>query len=104
MSDIERAIRFYVEQLGFTMVFRYEDFYAGLENNGNTIHLKITEHPVKRKGYDDLDLIFSVEDLAGLFEEISKGEVNIIQPLREMPYGKEFYIADPDGNVIAFMG
>lgn len=103
MSNIERAIRFYVEQLGFAVAFRYEDFYAGLENNGNVIHLKTTEHPVKRKGYDDLDLIFTVEDLQGLFEAISKREITIVQPLREMPYGKEFYIADPDGNVIAFM-
>ena len=103
MSDIERAIRFYVEQLGFTVAFRYEDFYAGLENNGNAIHLKTTEHPVNREGYDDLDLICSVEDLPGLFEEISNREVNIIQPLREMPYGREFYITDLDGNVIAFM-
>lgn len=103
MNDIERAIRFYVQQLGFTLAFRYEDFYAGIENNGNAIHLKATERRVKREENDDLDLIFSVEDLPGLFEEISKRAITIVQPLREMPYGKEFYIADPDGNVIAFM-
>jgi len=30
-----------------------------------------------------------------------KQDVEIVQPLREMRYGKEFYIADPDGYVIA---
>jgi hypothetical protein len=23
--------------------------------------------------------------------------------LRDMPYGKEFYVADPDGNIIGFL-
>jgi len=26
----------------------------------------------------------------------------VIQSLREMPYGREFYVADPDGYIIAF--
>jgi len=26
--------------------------------------------------------------------------VNIIEPLREMPYGREFYITDPDGYIL----
>jgi hypothetical protein len=30
--------------------------------------------------------------------------IEIIQPLRAMPYGKEFYIADPDGYIIGFLG
>jgi hypothetical protein len=30
-------------------------------------------------------------------------EVIIVQPLRAMPYGKEFYIADPDGYILSFL-
>lgn len=37
-------------------------------------------------------------------KEISGRSVEIIQPLRTMPYGKEFYVADTDGHVIAFLG
>ncbi|MDR6806636.1 putative glyoxalase superfamily protein PhnB [Dyadobacter sp. BE34] len=106
VGDLERAITFYVEQLGFALTFRYEDFYAGIEMNGNVIHLKTdykwTDKP-ERRNNDDIDLLFSVDNVEAVFEEISKKHIEIVQPLREMPYGKEFYIADPDGHVLAFV-
>ncbi|SDF85682.1 hypothetical protein SAMN04487996_11311 [Dyadobacter soli] len=107
VADLENAIAFYVHQLGFTVGFRYDDFYAGIEKDGYTIHLKIDynapREPIAKTSSEELDLLFSVEDAASVFEEISKKDVEIIQPLREMPYGTEFYIADPDGHVIAFV-
>lgn len=108
VSNLEEAIAFYVQQLGFTLAFTYEDFYAGIEKNGHPIHLKTdyrkTEDRPSRSNNDELDLIFAVDNVAGVFEEITKTNVEIIQPLREMPYGTEFYIADPDGHVLAFVG
>ncbi len=105
--DLEKAIDFYVRHLGFTLDFVYEDFYAGIERDGHSIHLKTDynaarEKPVRGDSYE-LDLLFSVDNVATLFEEISKKGIEIVQPLREMPYGREFYIADPDGYVIAFV-
>lgn len=38
--DLESTIRFYTEKLGFTVDFRYEDFYAGIRCGTHTIHLK----------------------------------------------------------------
>ncbi|SEJ57531.1 Uncharacterized conserved protein PhnB, glyoxalase superfamily [Dyadobacter sp. SG02] len=107
VRDLEEAIAFYQEQLGFAIAFRYEDFYAGIEKNGHSIHLKTDynapkEKQIRNDNYE-LDLLFSVDNVAALFEEISKKGIEIVQPLREMPYGKEFYIADPDGHVIAFI-
>ncbi|MGX5857287.1 VOC family protein [Dyadobacter jiangsuensis] len=108
VSNLEEAIAFYVQQLGFTLAFTYEDFYAGIEKNGHPIHLKTDYRETKdrpsRSNNDELDLVFAVDNVAGVFEEITKTNVEIIQPLREMPYGTEFYIADPDGHVIAFVG
>lgn len=105
VSDLELAITFYVRQLGFKVTFRYEDFYAGIEKDGHSIHLKTdyreSKETPERDGNDDIDLIFAVDNLSGVFAEISKMAVDIIQPLREMPYGCEFYISDPDGHVIA---
>jgi predicted enzyme related to lactoylglutathione lyase len=34
---------------------------------------------------------------------MKRGPVQIVQPLREMPYGTEFYISDPDGYIISFI-
>src|SRR5688572_18025742 len=107
VSDLEQAISFYLQQLGFALAFRYEDFYAGIEKDGHSIHLK-TDYSVAKEGHkkgnnEELDLLFSVDDATTLFEEISKKDIEIVQPLREMPYGSEFYIADPDGHLIAFV-
>jgi len=107
VKNLERAIQFYVEQLGFTLDFMYEDFYAGMEKDGHPVHLKMVDGTAGedfiRRNNEDVCLLFSVDDIAELFREISAKPINIVQPLREMPYGMEFYIADPDGNLIAFM-
>lgn len=104
VTDVERSIEFYTKQLGFELEFRYEDFYAGIIKDGYSIHLKLTDQPKAQKQQDDdasLELMFSVEHIQDLYKELPNRAVQIIQPLRQMPYGSEFYIADPDGNVIA---
>lgn len=106
VSDLEQAIAFYVQQLSFTVAFIYEDFYAGIEKDGHSIHLKTDYREAKERplrSNDELDLVFAVDNVSAVFGEISKTTVEIIRPLRVMPYGTEFYIADPDGNMIAFV-
>jgi len=107
VADLERSIEFYMQKLGFSMEFRYEDFYAGIMKDGNSIHLKsgnpsAGERKNKREN-DDLDLVFSVENVDGLYNDLVNRSVEITQPLCERPYGKEFYVADPDGYIIAFL-
>lgn len=107
VTDIVRSIDFYTKELGFEVEFRYEDFYAGIINNGYSIHLKsgkpsIEERKNKRNN-EDLDIIFSIEGIEELYQEIVSSSAEIIQPLRTAPYGKEFYIGDPDGYIIAFL-
>lgn len=103
VTDIERSIDFYTKKLGFDIDFRYEDFYAGIIKDGHSIHLKLSDTTVeKSRNKENLDIIFSVDEIESLYEELISKSVEIIQPLREMPYAKEFYIADTDGNIIAF--
>ncbi|MCW5911723.1 MAG: VOC family protein [Cyclobacteriaceae bacterium] len=103
VADIERSIAFYTEKLGFDIDFRYEDFYVGIIKDGCSIHLKCVEERKDRRSNEDLDILFSVDGIEGVYEELLSKPVEIIQPLRVMPYGKEFYVADPDGNIIAFV-
>jgi catechol 2,3-dioxygenase-like lactoylglutathione lyase family enzyme len=107
VADLERSLNFYTRELGFEIDFLYEDFYAGIIRDGYTVHLKsgepgIEERANKQKN-EDLDLVFSVKDIHNLFEAIKSRSVIIVQSLREMPYGHEFYIADPDGYILGFM-
>jgi len=107
VTDIEHSIEFYTKKLGFDLEFRYEDFYAGIIKDSYSLHLKfgkpsIEERKSKREN-EDLDVIFSVEGVENLYEEFVNKSVEIIQPLCDRPYGKEFYIADPDSYILAFL-
>jgi len=107
VADIEHSIDFYTKKLGFDLEFRYEDFYAGIIKDGHSIHLKSGKPSIEvrksKRENDDLDIVFSVETVEDLYEEFVNKSVEIIQPLCDRPYGKEFYIADPDGYILAFL-
>ena len=107
VTDLEHSIEFYTKKLGFDLEFRYEDFYAGIIKDSCSIHLKsgkpLIEERKSKKENDDLDIVFSVEDVENLYEEFVNKSVEIIQPLCDRPYGREFYIADPDGYILAFL-
>jgi catechol 2,3-dioxygenase-like lactoylglutathione lyase family enzyme len=107
VANIDRSLEFYMQKLGFDIDFRYEDFYAGISKDGCSIHLKLgkpslEERKNKRKN-EDLDLVFSVDGIEDLYHELSNKPIEFVQPLRDMPYGKEFYVADPDGYIISFL-
>jgi catechol 2,3-dioxygenase-like lactoylglutathione lyase family enzyme len=108
VADLDQTISFYTQYLGFAIDFRYEDFYAGIIKDSITIHLKLgytsKEEQEKRIDKEDLDLVFSVGEIQQFYDTIKSMPVTIIQPLREMPYGREFYITDPDGYLIGFVG
>ena len=107
VADINLSIRFYTSELNFDIDFRYEDFYAGIIKDGYSIHLKVSDYSIdKRKNKrsnEDINITFSVSNIEDLYEELSHKSIEIIQTLRDMPYGKEFYVADPDGNIISFL-
>ncbi len=107
VSDIERSIEFYTSRLGFGLGFRYENFYAGVVKDDCSIHLKSgrpsTSERKKKRLNEDLDIVFGVSGVDELYKEFSEKGVEIVKPLCEMPYGREFYIADPDGYILAFL-
>ena len=107
VADLNRAISFYNGSLGFEISFCYEDFYAGMVKDGCTIHLKLgnpyPEEREDRRKNEDIDLVLSIDNIQQFYDTIDKTSVSIVQELREMPYGMEFYIADPDGYIISFL-
>ncbi len=107
VADLDRSIRFYTEQLGFDLDFRYEHFYAGIVRDGYSIHLKLADAPGDERRFqrenEHLDVTFTVEDIDAAYKDVRNRTVPVTQPLREMPYGREFYISDPDGYILAFV-
>ena len=102
--DLDRALRFYVDMLGFEEEFRYQDFYAGIRAGDARLHLKRVDTPdpaipFVRKG-DHLHLYLNVVDLDAAFEAV-KGKAEVVYPITTKPWGnREFTILDPDGHTI----
>src|SRR5437868_11809225 len=42
-TNLDESIRFYTTKLGFTLGFRYEDFYAGVQAGGHLVHFKLAD-------------------------------------------------------------
>jgi len=107
VSDLDSSMEFYTEKLGFDVDFRYENFYSGIIKEGCSIHLKlgipVREERQNKRDNEDLDIVFSVQGIEDLYEEYSARSVEFTQPLRDMAYGKEFYVADPDGYILGFL-
>lgn len=103
VTDLARSIRFYTELLGFELNFQHEDFYAGLGAGPYSIHLKLGDSAAPLPADSDhVNVVIGVTDLDACYAAVLSEVVDIVEPMREMPYGREYYIQDPDGYRIAF--
>lgn len=110
VADIDRALRFYSERLGFAIGLSYGEppFYAQVVRGGARINLRRVEGAVFDPSLRERDVLAATValDAAGpLFEEYRAAGVAFHQVLRTEAWGAEtFIVADPDGNLIAFAG
>jgi len=107
VDDLDRAIAYYCDKLGFELDFQYESFYAAVSRDGFAIHLKCApksamerEH---RKQNEHLDAYIGVQGIQGLFRELTTRGARVVKPLEERPWGcTDFYVEDPDGYILCF--
>jgi catechol 2,3-dioxygenase-like lactoylglutathione lyase family enzyme len=107
VDDLDRAIAYYREKLGFGLDFEYDSFYASVSRDGFALHLKhapkIAADRVHRKQNEHVDAYVSVSDARGLFGELQKRGAQVIRPLEERPWAcLDFYVEDPDGYLLCF--
>jgi catechol 2,3-dioxygenase-like lactoylglutathione lyase family enzyme len=101
--DVARAVRFYVDRLGFTLAFGVptnEGNYVGLRRGGAELHMQFQyEHEMGttrlRIVVDDPDALYAEYKDKDVFHERTR--------LADTPWGtREFAIYDPDGNSLTF--
>lgn len=107
VDDLERAIAYYRDKLGFELDFVYESFYASVTRDGFAIHLKhgprLAGEKEHRRLNEHLDAYISVSGIRGLFAEFEMRGARITKPLQQEPWAcLDFYIEDPDGYVLCF--
>ena len=108
VDDLARSIAFY-ERLGFTFGDPWDGFYAIGSRDGLELHLK--EAPKSeadrkhRLDHEHLDASGGVDGIEAFYAECVAKGATVQKPLATTAWGtKDFYIEDPDGNIIAFGG
>lgn len=107
VDDLDRAIAYYRDKLGFELDFVYESFYASVSRDGFAIHLKdapkVAADRAHRKQNEHLDASITVSGIRDLFSELQRRGAAIIKPLEERPWAcLDFYVEDPDGYILGF--
>ena len=101
--DIEKAIRFYVDRLGFTLAFRDASIptnYIGLRRDGVELHMQF-QYPHEM---GTTRLRFVVDDPDALYDEYKEKDVFYEGTrLANTPWGtREFALYDLDRNALTF--
>jgi catechol 2,3-dioxygenase-like lactoylglutathione lyase family enzyme len=107
VEDLSRSLAFYREKLGFEEEFCYENFYASVQRDGCHIHLQCAaREPRDQAAFElkeHLDACLVVRNAKALADGFAAAGVGFAVALRQMPYGAEFYVRDPDGYILGFV-
>ncbi|NJN51225.1 MAG: hypothetical protein HC809_05040 [Gammaproteobacteria bacterium] len=92
VDDLAVAIDFYVDQLGFTQAIAWQDFYASVERDGQSIHLKCapkTEADRRHRAeHQHLDAFIEVTNAQSLYREFEGRGVSMLKPLTDQAWGR----------------
>jgi catechol 2,3-dioxygenase-like lactoylglutathione lyase family enzyme len=107
VDDIEAAIAYYRDKLGFALDFKYESFYAGVSRDGLVVHLKqaskLAGERAHRRQNEHLDAYISVTGVKALHQELETRGARITKPIEKRPWAcVDFYAEDADGYVLCF--
>jgi catechol 2,3-dioxygenase-like lactoylglutathione lyase family enzyme len=112
VTDMPRALAFYVETLGFQVGFVYGEppFYAQVVRDGAMLNLRHVDRPAidRTVGPDLLSAAVGVSDARQLFLEFQGRGATFRQTLTREPWHGQgqgaFIVEDPDGNLLLFGG
>ncbi len=107
VDDLDKAVSFYTEKLGFVCQFVYSGFYASVARDASVVHLKCAPKTAadraNRQQNGHLDVYIEVDDAAELYIEFTDRRTPISQPLATQAWQMiDFQVTDPDGYVLCF--
>ena len=106
-TDLASSIRFYTTQVGLTLEFQYEDFYAGIRAGSQLFHLKLVDEKDPSIEFvdrgDHFHLYFNTDDAAASAHALTASGVRLIKDVHETAWGtREFAIKDDQGHTLYF--
>jgi uncharacterized glyoxalase superfamily protein PhnB len=100
VSNLEAALKHYVEVLGFTEDFRFGD-YAGVTIGDVCVHL--CAHSIHQRPVGGGTVCIFADEVDSYYREIQAKGAQIKAEPRDYPYGmRDFMVVDPDGNHLSF--
>jgi catechol 2,3-dioxygenase-like lactoylglutathione lyase family enzyme len=108
VDDLARSMACY-QKLGFAFGEPWDGFYAIGSLDGLEIHLKeapkLASEREHRRVHEHLDAAAGVDGIETFYARCVANGISVLKPLTVTAWGtKDFYVADPDGYVIAFGG
>lgn len=107
VADLERAVDYYRDRLGFACELHGETF-ATATRDAATILLALAEEPERLvphwKIVDNMwNAYIRVDDVDAVYAEVQERGAGIDYTIYDAPHGfREFGVQDPDGHDIAF--
>jgi uncharacterized glyoxalase superfamily protein PhnB len=109
VTDIRAAAEYFVQKLGFRLVFLHGDppFYGQVARDAAALNMRHVDtrliDPALAASEDLLGASINTDDVAALYREFQASGATFHQPLRQEPWGATtFIVSDPDGNLILF--
>jgi predicted enzyme related to lactoylglutathione lyase len=100
-EDLDRARAFYRDVLGLPLLL---DEGHVIHFDAGTVRLAIHRCPPgQRREAPEGFLVFGVEDLAIVHEELRKRGAEFLGPPATRPYGRVAYLHDPEGHEIGLL-
>jgi len=103
VSDMEKSIVFYRDQLQFEVLFTWMEpiDYAVLKKDGIGIHLTLQDTRVVTSGRTALHVF--VHDVDAVYANVKQHGTIIHTTIGDREYGmRDFDVKDPDGHIISF--
>lgn len=102
VQNMDRAVRFYTEKLGFPLKVRFGDNWAEVDAGSISIGLHPTEEGAAVEGEGGAILSFAVDDVESLAAALKEKGVEV-SAIRNPPRGKFAMIKDSEGNYLHFI-
>jgi catechol 2,3-dioxygenase-like lactoylglutathione lyase family enzyme len=104
-TDMASSIRFYTEKLGFSVAFKYQDFYAGIRAGDQLFHLKLVDEKDPSIPYVDagehFHLYLETNGVVDFAARLKANGVELVKNVHETPWKtREIVIHDDQGHTL----
>jgi len=99
VTDMDRAVEFYHELLGFKLLFKRED-WSEFEISGQRLALSKKDFIPEHRELPVPGVSFLAQPIEQVISTLSRKGVQLADGLKVYPYGKLASFRDPDGNLL----